>query len=103
MLYLGIDWGEHHHDLCLLDQDGMVLGARRIVEGLTGVAELHALLVSHTEDPTQVAVGIETDRGLLVGALLAAGCQVYAVNPHTIRIGSEQRLPVRVFGICGYF
>jgi hypothetical protein len=32
MLYLGIDWGERHHDLCLLDQDGMVLGARRIVE-----------------------------------------------------------------------
>jgi hypothetical protein len=21
MLYLGIDWGERHHDLCLLDQD----------------------------------------------------------------------------------
>jgi hypothetical protein len=26
MRFLGIDWGEHHHDLCLLDQDGMVLG-----------------------------------------------------------------------------
>jgi transposase len=26
-------------------------------------------------------VGIETDRGLLVGALLAAGYQVYAINP----------------------
>jgi hypothetical protein len=62
----------------------MVLGARRIVDGLTGVAELHALLASHTEDPAQVAVGIESDRGLLVGALLAAGCQVYAVNPHTM-------------------
>ena len=29
-------------------------------------------------------VGIETDRGLLVGALLAAGYQVYAVNPHAV-------------------
>jgi hypothetical protein len=28
-----------------------------------------------------VVVGIETDRGLLVGALVAAGCQVVAVNP----------------------
>jgi hypothetical protein len=27
----------------------------------------------HAQDPTQVAVGIETDQGLLVGALLAAG------------------------------
>jgi transposase len=31
-----------------------------------------------------VAVGIETDRGLLVGALLAAGYQVYAVNPQVV-------------------
>jgi Transposase len=31
-----------------------------------------------------VAIGIETDRGLLVGALLAAGYQVYAVNPHAV-------------------
>jgi transposase len=79
-----VDWGERHHDLCLLDQDGMILAARRIVDGLAGVAELHALVATHVVDPAQVAVGIETDRGLLVGALLAAGFQVYAVNPHTM-------------------
>jgi len=95
MLFLGIDWGEHHHDLCLLDQDGMVLGARRIADGLAGVGELHALVAAHAEDPTQVAVGIETDRGLLVGALVAAGYQVYSVNPQVVsryrgRHGSSQ-------------
>jgi transposase len=83
MLFLGVDWGERHHDLCLLGQDGMVLAARRIADGLAGVRELHALLAAHTEDPAQVAVGIETDRGLLVGAL-AAGYQVYAVNPQVV-------------------
>ena len=84
MWFLGIDWGEAHHDLCLLDQDGTVLAARRIADGLAGVAELHALVAAHAKNPTQVAVGIETDRGLLVEALLAAGFQVYAVNPHTM-------------------
>jgi transposase len=84
MLFLGIDWGEHHHDLCLLDQDGMVLAARRITDGLAGVGELHALVAAHAQDPVEVAVGIETDRGLLVGALLAAGYQVYAVNPQVV-------------------
>jgi transposase len=84
MLFLGIDWGEHHHDLCLLDQDGMVLAARRITDGLAGVGELHALVAAHARDPAEVAVGIETDRGLLVGALLAAGYQVYAANPDTV-------------------
>jgi hypothetical protein len=84
MWFLGIDWGEAHHDLCLLDQDGMVLGARRIAHGLAGVGELHALVAAHAEDPTQVAVRIETDRGLLVGALLAAGYQIYSVNPQVV-------------------
>jgi Transposase len=68
MRFLGIDWGERHHDLCLLDQDGMVLAARRITDGLAGVGELHALVAAHAQDPAEVAVGIETDRGLLVGA-----------------------------------
>jgi Transposase len=84
MLFVGVDWGEAHHDLCLLDQDGNLLAARRIADGLAGVGELHALVATHAEDPEQVAVGIETDRGLLVGALLAAGYQVYAVNPQVV-------------------
>jgi transposase len=84
MRFLGIDWGEQHHDLCLLDQDGMVLAVGRITDGLAGVGELHALVAAHDQDPAQVAVGIETDRGLLVGALLAAGYQVYAVNPWVV-------------------
>ena len=33
------------------------------------------------DDPGQVSVGIETDRGLWVNALVAAGYQVYAINP----------------------
>ena len=83
-MVLGIDWGEAHHDLCLLNQDGRVLAARRIADGLAGVGELHALVAAYAQDPTQVAVGIETDRGLLVAALLAAGYQVYAVNPQVV-------------------
>jgi len=81
MIFVGIDWAEAHHDICLLDADGEVLTGCRIPEGLAGVAELHALVGEHTERPSDVIVGIETDRGLLVGALLAAGYAVYAVNP----------------------
>jgi transposase len=84
VLFLGVDWGEAHHDLCLLDQDGNVLTARRVADGLAGVGEVHVLVAAHAQDPAEVAVGIETDRGLLVGALLAVGYQVYAVNPHTV-------------------
>ncbi len=65
----------------MLDSEGEVLATRRIPEGLEGVARLHALLGEHADEPADVIVGIETDRGLLVTALLAAGYGVYAVNP----------------------
>jgi transposase len=42
------------------------------------------MVAGHVVDPAQVTVGIETDRGLPVGARVAAGYQVYAVNPQVV-------------------
>ena len=81
MVFVGHDWAEAHHDLCLLDEQGKLLGRRRVTDGLEGVRRLHELVAEHAEEPGQVVVGIEIDRGLLVQALLAAGYQVYAINP----------------------
>jgi len=80
-IFVGIDWAEEHHDVCVLDREGAVLAGRRIPDGLAGVAQLHAVLADHIERPAEVIVGIETDRGLLVGALVGAGYQVFAINP----------------------
>jgi transposase len=52
-----------------------------VPEGLAGLTVLHELLASLVEVPAEVVVGTETDRGLFMGALVAAGYQVYAVNP----------------------
>ena len=38
-------------------------------------------VAGHVEDPAEVVIATETDRGLFVGALVAAGLQVLAVNP----------------------
>ena len=81
MIFVGVDWAEAHHDVCVLDDQGAVLGRRRVSDGVAGVAELHAVVAEHADDPAAVAVGIELDRGLLVGALVAVGYEVYAVNP----------------------
>ena len=67
MLLVGIDWAERHHDVCVMAADGSVLARERITDGVAGVARLHELIASWAEEPAQVAVGIETDRGLLVG------------------------------------
>ena len=81
MVFLGIDWAEAHHDVCLLDEQGKLLGKRRVVDGLEGVRQLHELVAEQAPEPEQVVVGIETDRGLLVQSLVATGYQVYAINP----------------------
>lgn len=80
-IFVGIDWAEAHHDVCVLDVEGRALATRRVAEGLEGVRILHGLISEHAERPEDVVVGIETDRGLLVTALVAAGYGVYAINP----------------------
>ncbi len=84
MIFVGDDWAEAHHDVCLMDEAGTRLAGRRLPEGLAGVAQLHEMIAEHTSDPAEVVLGIETDRGLWVGALVAAGYQVYAINPKAV-------------------
>jgi len=81
VIYLGIDWAEAHHDACVMDEAGSVLAKGRVPEGVEGLARLHEMVSAHAEEPSEVIVGIETDRGLLVGALVASDYQVYAINP----------------------
>ncbi|MCB0917721.1 MAG: IS110 family transposase [Actinobacteria bacterium] len=81
LLFVGDDWAEDHHDVYLMDEDGRRLAAGRLSEGLAGISRLHRLVADHATDPNLVVVGIETDRGLWVQALVAAGYRVFAVNP----------------------
>jgi len=81
MLFVGDDWAEDHHDLYLMNEAGKKLAAQRFPEGLAGMRLLHDLIATHAQEPAQVIIGIETDRGLWVDALTGAGYQVYAVNP----------------------
>ncbi|MFI1989724.1 IS110 family transposase [Actinoplanes sp. NPDC020271] len=91
MIWIGDDWAEDHHDIEILDEDGRRLARARLPEGLDGITRLHTLIAEHLPvswadlDPVQasgrVGIGIETDRGTWVQALLGAGYQVYAINP----------------------
>jgi transposase len=81
LIFVGDDWAEDHHDIHLMDAEGARLASGRLPEGLIGVRGFHELVAAHAEEPSQVVVGIETDRGLWVDALTAAGYQVFGVNP----------------------
>ena len=91
MLFVGDDWAEDHHDVELVDEGGRRLARARLPEGLDGLSRLHALIAEHRpgewadlsaeEAARRVTIGIETDRGPWVQALLAAGYVVFAINP----------------------
>lgn len=83
-MFIGDDWAEAHHDIELQDKHGRVLVRARLPEGLLGMTRLHELVADHLsedDEPKDVVVGIETDRGPWVAALVAAGYTVYAINP----------------------
>jgi Transposase/Transposase IS116/IS110/IS902 family len=92
VLFVGDDWAEDHHDVEILDQTGRRLVKARLPEGMAGMSRLHELLAAHLGEDVidsetgslaegEVVVGIETDRGPWVAALIAAGYQVFAINP----------------------
>jgi len=80
-LFVGLDWSEIHHDVFIEDDDGRRVDSGRLPEGVEGVARFHAMVADRVDNPAEVIVATETDRGLFVGSLIAAGYTVLAVNP----------------------
>jgi transposase len=80
-VFVGLDWAEDHHDVFVEDDTGKRLGGGRLPEGVGGVARFHELVSGHVDEPADVVVATETDRGLFIGTLVAAGYTVLAVNP----------------------
>jgi hypothetical protein len=83
-VFVGHDWAEDHHDIEFRDGEGRRLDKARLPEGVEGVARFHALVAEHVDDPAEVVAATETDRGLFVGSLVAAGYEVYAINPMSV-------------------
>ena len=87
LLFVGDDWAEDHHDVELMDEAGRRLAKAKLPEGAAGMARLHAMIGKALGDDidvdaaARVKIGIETDRGPWVQALIAAGYTVFAVNP----------------------
>jgi transposase len=83
-LFVGDDWAEDHHDVEVMEETGQVLAARRLAEGVAGMTAFHALIGRFAPEDggdAEVVIGIETDRGPWVAALIAAGYAVFPVDP----------------------
>ena len=81
-IWCGIDWSERHHDVALVDDDGVLIAKRRIPDSAAGFRQLLELLAEHRErSDAPIPVAIETAKGLLPAALRAAGYQLFPINP----------------------
>jgi transposase len=84
----GIDWSEHHHDVAIVNHDGAMVARARVNHDIIGFGQLVELLAEHAAEdaagPTAIEIAIESDKGLLVAALRAAGFVVFAINPRAV-------------------
>jgi transposase len=90
-VFVGHDWAEDHHDIHIENSEGERLHACRLDDGLEGVRRLHSVLAELADDPSQVVIATETDRGLFITAMIAAGYQVIAINPMSTARYRERR------------
>ena len=80
--YVGIDWASEVHQVCLVDDRGVVRGERAVRHGGEELAALAAWLIETTgAAPERIAVGIELPHGPVVESLIERGFAVHALNP----------------------
>jgi transposase len=79
---VGIDWGPSTHEVCIVDEAGIVCERRQVDHTAAALqAFVDALLTRAGGDPRRITVAIEVPRGALVELLVARGIAVYAINP----------------------
>jgi transposase len=68
-VFVGIDWGNDHHQLCVVDAAGAVVEQGKITHDVAGLHDLQRRLDRYE----LVGVAIERSEGLLVETLQANG------------------------------
>jgi hypothetical protein len=63
VIFVRVNWAEAHHDVHVADGDSKRLGRACRPKDVDGIARFNELVGAHATDPTEVVIGIETDRG----------------------------------------
>jgi hypothetical protein len=74
----GIDWSEAQHDVAIVDDQARIVARARVSDDAAGLGQLLELLAEHDDgEPARIEIAIETDKGLFVAALVAAGFTLF--------------------------
>lgn len=77
-VFVGIDWGNSHHQLCIVDNAGRLVQQAKVTHDVTGLNDLQGHL---SRCGNIVGVCIERSEGLLVETLQAHGHRLFCVSP----------------------
>ena len=89
--FAALDWASDHHDVVVVDLKGTVVSNLRIEHTAGGWAQLREKLRGY--EP--LAIAVETNQGMAVEQLLAAGYTVYPVNPKSAKCERARRTDPR--------
>jgi transposase len=77
-VFIGLDWGNSHHQLCILDAAGRMVHQGKYAHDVAGARELTDRLGRH--GPVE-GIAIERSEGLLVESLQDQGHRLFCVSP----------------------
>jgi hypothetical protein len=82
-LFVGVDLGSDFHQVCVVDQEGKILGQRKIEHAGGAIQQMLAWLaeLAGGASPETVAVAVESPRGAIIDALLEHKYAVFSINP----------------------
>lgn len=86
MLYVGIDWSQQKHDVCVCNQHGAVVTRLTIPHSLDGFVKLDRELAKIADTPQECCVGIETAYNVIVDYLVDRGYDVHIIAPRTTKV-----------------
>ena len=82
LFWVGIDWGNDSHQVCVLDQKRQLVFERSVKHDGKAIGRLASELIARANgDAPRIAVGIETTRGAIIETLIERGMAAFSINP----------------------
>lgn len=84
MLYIGIDWSEEHHDVCIMHENGSQLLSFRVAHTPDGLQKLADKINQFGIPKKAYLIGLETAHNLLIDFLWSQGHPLYVLAPNRV-------------------
>ena len=83
-LYIGIDWSESKHDVCILNHAGAILKEFQISQTTAGHKRLAQEIEAFNREPHQCLIGLETSSNLVIDFLEPKPYCTYVITPSKV-------------------